>query len=110
MENKNFQCLESGEKFFISRYLAKHKNGTIVYTDVAGKQLTNPNNGYPLSPIKKQGKIQAPLVIKSSQHRAERNSKYFKQRAKKHSESPEQQHLKSKRQHEEISSLTKKYK
>lgn len=110
MSKQNFVCPETGEKFFINRYLTKHKNGQIIYTDKFNKLLVNPKNDTELIPIKNKGPIEAPQVLLSTQERVQRNSKYFKQRAKKHSQTEEQQYLKTQRSNQEIATVSKNMK
>lgn len=104
MRTANFKCPKTNKEFFFAKFKMVVENGKSVYKDkYTNKVLTNPENGEVLIHIPKKG---VPVVFGSALERANHNSDFFKERAKKHANSDEQQALKKKRLKQEIKTVS----
>lgn len=80
---KNFIDPETGEEFFFSNFLMISSPSGVIYKDKTTKKvLINPNNGNKLELIKKEGNIEAPLIMKSNDKATRVNM--LKKRSKEH--------------------------
>lgn len=63
----NFIDPQTGEEFFFSNFIMIPSSSGVIYKDKSTKKiLVNPNNGNVLEIIKREGKIEAPLIMKSN--------------------------------------------
>ena len=97
MSEPNFKCPETGEEFFIENY---RMMGDGVYTDKYGKELVS-KEGVKLEFIERD-KGMPTAIFRSGGERIARNQKFFKKRAKKHSNSLDEKIRKQERTKKEL--------
>lgn len=104
MQVDNFEDPITGKKFKIPHFITMMRDGELTYFLKDRKTiLVNPENNNKLVAIITNTELTAPLVMPSTSDQIQRNSAYFKKRAKDHAKTDEQRALKTLRAKEELS-------
>lgn len=87
MNDPNFECPKTGEKFFINNYTISISGGEVVFKDKNKDIIKNPNNGEPLKEIDKKidwNKVNLFIGTGSDSSGVARRNEQLKARSKEH--------------------------